>query len=74
MFNFFCKILQHPKINPGSAPDYYTKASRKCKTHLINDTLRPSYRNFSKSKVRLKLACSLQEMKLDISFLCKTRC
>ena len=21
MFNFFCKILQHPKINPGSAPD-----------------------------------------------------
>ena len=20
MFNFFCKILQHPKINPGSAP------------------------------------------------------
>ena len=24
MFNFFCKILQHPKINPGSAPDKYT--------------------------------------------------
>ena len=21
MFNFFCKISQHPKINPGSAPD-----------------------------------------------------
>ena len=21
MFNFFCKILQHPKINPGSAHD-----------------------------------------------------
>ena len=21
MFNFFCKTLQHPKINPGSAPD-----------------------------------------------------
>ena len=21
MFHFFCKILQHPKINPGSAPD-----------------------------------------------------
>ena len=21
MFNFFCKILQHPKINHGSAPD-----------------------------------------------------
>ena len=20
VFNFFCKILQHPKINPGSAP------------------------------------------------------
>ena len=20
MLNFFCKILQHPKINPGSAP------------------------------------------------------
>ena len=20
MFNFYCKILQHPKINPGSAP------------------------------------------------------
>ena len=24
MFNFFCKILQHPKINPGSAPDTTT--------------------------------------------------
>ena len=24
MFNFFCKILQHPKINPGSAPAHYT--------------------------------------------------
>ena len=22
MFNFFCKSLQHPKINPGSAPEY----------------------------------------------------
>ena len=22
MFNYFCKILQHPKINPRSAPDY----------------------------------------------------
>ena len=22
MLNFFCKILQHPKINPGSAPEY----------------------------------------------------
>ena len=21
MFNFFCKIVQHPKINPGSAPE-----------------------------------------------------
>ena len=21
MLNYFCKILQHPKINPGSAPD-----------------------------------------------------
>ena len=21
MFNFLCKILQHPKINPGSASD-----------------------------------------------------
>ena len=22
MFNFFCKILQYPKINPRSTPDY----------------------------------------------------
>ena len=22
MINFFCKILQHPQINPRSAPDY----------------------------------------------------
>ena len=22
MFNFFCKILQHPKINPGTAPGH----------------------------------------------------
>ena len=22
MLNFFCKILQHPKINPGSAPGH----------------------------------------------------
>ena len=25
MFNSFCKILQHPKINPGSAPGYDQK-------------------------------------------------
>ena len=31
MFNFFCKILQHPKINPGSAPGYtsYTQTLTK---------------------------------------------
>ena len=31
MLNFFCKILQHPKINPGSAPGKYA--------HLLFSTL-----------------------------------
>ena len=25
MLNFSCKVLQHPKINPGYAPAYYGK-------------------------------------------------
>ena len=27
MFKIFCKILQHPKINPGSAPGHRFKSS-----------------------------------------------
>ena len=36
MFNFFCKIWQHPKINPGSAPARVDASSFALKSNLAS--------------------------------------
>ena len=48
MFSFFCKILQHPKINPESAPGFTLERVRDMtRTYSKNNHL-PFFAYFSK--------------------------
>ena len=57
MFNFSCKILQHPKINPGSAPAYLNNSIQIPKAISVIKLFTPNPQPSLKSNCIFKELC-----------------
>ena len=54
MFNFFCKILQHPKINLGSAPGINAANNTKMNHIMVKITSPLQVNSWNKQNPALK--------------------